>query len=523
MGRGNNIPKTGRDIFFTPAGDNTLSGRTNETPVADLTTAIARVNALPVPPGPADPASINASVTGLYDAGVVIPAFTTANCASASIISTDAVLVEAGGRQSIRFGSLVALSDGATCLKIDGKTRVRAIINSCIVPKDGIGFDVSGTCDEIFVELVEGIVGGSGGTMISHTATSLTPIVYDVADSLFTDIDQTFMNHNPGPGSAETIVNVSAVQPIPNVAPATTAGSMVINALSGTLVVNAGVLVAVCSTTVSDGALVVYDVQALFGSTIVEAGGTAVYKSLGTLQLNVDLQGPGAIAQVQTESMVGDYTVADGAQGTLKTDVIVGDIDVAVGGRLFCIIDTHVGTVTPSDPGDGRINGIINGVRYGNWRALDVIRLNGFSMSTQDPVALDTPLQIEFGAAQGTGSDPVQLSVSGDITINVEDQYYFTFALQYGRTGAGNVSWLFFWVEVNGTQVGNSVLVKLDNANSDTPFQARRTFDLVPGDVVSLFIVRDSQGNNSGGLVTESATIAINDSPSASVIVEQRK
>lgn len=514
---------TGRDFFFTPAGNNTFSGKSDVVPVADPQTAIARVNALTVPPAADAPASINASVSGTYDKGIVIPQFTTANCDSASIISTDAVLVEAAGRHTIKFGSLFAQSEGATCFKINGKKRVRAVVNSCVVPKNGLGFDVSGNCEEVFVDLVEGVILGDGGTLFNHTATSPTPIVYEVGNSLFSDINQTFMKHNPGVGSVETIVNISAAQPIPGAIPATTAGSMIIMALAGSLVVNAGVLVAVCSTTVSDGALVVYDVQALIGSTIVEGGGTAVYKSLGRLELDVDLQGGGAIAQIQTESFAGNFTVRSGDNATLKTDVVIGNITVEPGGRLFLVADTHIGTITPSDPGDPRINGISNGVRRGSWRVLDEIALIGADATIQAAVATGVPIQVTFGPPQL--GPIVDLDINGNITCNVIAQLHFLFELQTSRTNAGGFVDLHFRVLVDGVQFGEDKSVRLDGVNDDVPIDMHTDpIDLVVGQVVTLEMLRSATGFNDGSLMVKDPTLAgWTPSPSALVTVTRTK
>ena len=163
----------------------------------------------------------------------------------------------------------------------------------------------------------------------------------------------------------------------------------------------------------------------------------------------------------------------------------------------------------------------IDGVDFGTHidvpASVEVLR--AFSMSSQNPSGTDNPLKIEFGAAQGSGSDPVQLSSSGDITINEDRQYDFKATFQYARTAAGGVSFLFSRVLLNGVQQGNSILVKLDNANVNMPAQIEFTGDLVATDVVTFEIFRDSQGNNSGGLFTDTPTLSWNDSPSATIVV----
>ena len=129
------------------------------------------------------------------------------------------------------------------------------------------------------------------------------------------------------------------------------------------------------------------------------------------------------------------------------------------------------------------------------------------SLDDQAPEALDSPIQISFGDAINGPSDPAQLSAAGDITINLPGRYRFNMRLQVGRTGTGNVAWLFFRVLIDGSQPGKSILVKLDDANADLPFQFDLTLDLLAGQVISAEFYRDSQGNNSGGLITETPVL----------------
>jgi hypothetical protein len=46
--------------------------------------------------------------------------------------------------------------------------------------------------------------------------------------------------------------------------------------------------------------------------------------------------------------------------------------------------------------------------------------LNATDTNNQTPSGLDTPLQVLFGIAQGTGTDPVMVDVSGNITLAMQ-------------------------------------------------------------------------------------------------------
>jgi len=142
--------------------------------------------------------------------------------------------------------------------------------------------------------------------------------------------------------------------------------------------------------------------------------------------------------------------------------------------------------------------------------------LNADSFVNQNPSGTDNPMQVTYGAAQAPWLD-----AAGAITIQDDGQYDFKFAFQYGRTGGGGVSWIYFRILKNGAQLGTSTLAKLDGSNDDIPAEFAATLDLLTSDVITVEIVRDSAGNNSGGLATSSPTLAWTDAPSASITVKR--
>lgn len=150
----------------------------------------------------------------------------------------------------------------------------------------------------------------------------------------------------------------------------------------------------------------------------------------------------------------------------------------------------------------------------------DQLLLNADSFATQNPAGTDDPLQIEFGAAQGSASDPVEIDASGNITINKTAQYNFSITIQFGRIGAGSFVLLFFRFLIDGVQFGNSRSARLDNANSNFPVQFSVPLNMTAGQVITMDITRDSEGFDAGGLIPETATLGtINPTPSASVTI----
>ena len=122
--------------------------------------------------------------------------------------------------------------------------------------------------------------------------------------------------------------------------------------------------------------------------------------------------------------------------------------------------------------------------------------------STQNPTGTDSALQIEFGIAQNSASDPVMIDALGNITFNDAGSYFALIDFQFGRTGASGTSILFGRFLADGAQVFNSVEARLENANNLSPVEFHLEFPTIAATTVFTFeIIRDSTGNDSGGLV----------------------
>ena len=85
--------------------------------------------------------------------------------------------------------------------------------------------------------------------------------------------------------------------------------------------------------------------------------------------------------------------------------------------ELFALIganlpDNTTGEITPEDLREV-ITQIADSMMYAAAGVKEVEVLRVASTATQAPSAVDTPLQLTFGAAQGSASDPVMLSAAG--------------------------------------------------------------------------------------------------------------
>lgn len=130
--------------------------------------------------------------------------------------------------------------------------------------------------------------------------------------------------------------------------------------------------------------------------------------------------------------------------------------------------------------------------------------------ATQFPVALDTPLQIEFGPAN-TDSSGAHLAADGTVTFNEAGIYRVDISVQYGRTSAAGQAHYFLYGTVNPTggalpaddiQVGRVFHVVLDDSNTEIfGFATNHQLEVTAGLQLKYWITTDSVGILNGGLV----------------------
>jgi len=127
--------------------------------------------------------------------------------------------------------------------------------------------------------------------------------------------------------------------------------------------------------------------------------------------------------------------------------------------------------------------------------------LNGTSFVTQAPSALDTPLIVSFGAAQGSPSTDVSIDATGKVTFNKAGLYMINGFGSVERQGSsGGVAILLFRALLNGVQVSATKGFHLDTPNMDIPYEVTIPFQANAGDIFWFEIMRDSSGVNQGGL-----------------------
>lgn len=145
------------------------------------------------------------------------------------------------------------------------------------------------------------------------------------------------------------------------------------------------------------------------------------------------------------------------------------------------------------------------------------------STVNQAPSALDTALQVTFGAAQGTSADPVMISAGGLITFNEPGLYLINGYGSVERQGSsGGVAIVLFRFLVNGTQAGSVKAFHLDNVDLTFPYEITFPINITTAGTTATFeIMRDSSGTNAGGLYTHTNLGGWSNVPSAEINIWQ--
>lgn len=144
------------------------------------------------------------------------------------------------------------------------------------------------------------------------------------------------------------------------------------------------------------------------------------------------------------------------------------------------------------------------------------------SAVAQAPTAVDTPLQLTFGAAQSTAGAPVSISAAGVVTFNTDGAYAVRIKLQCGRTGATGTSILLSRLLLNGAQLGSPAAVRMTQTDATTPTESRVVVNATAGQTFVVQIMRDSAGSNFGGVYPQVATVtAWGTAPSALLVVSR--
>lgn len=194
--------------------------------------------------------------------------------------------------------------------------------------------------------------------------------------------------------------------------------------------------------------------------------------------------------------------------------------------ELFALIganlpDNTTGEITPEDLREV-ITQTADSMMYAATGVKEVEVLRAASAVSQAPAAVDTSLQLTFGAAQGSASDPVMLDAAGLVTFNQAGNYAVRLKLQCGRTGATGTSMLLSRLLLNGAQLGSAASVKITATDATVPTESRVVLNVTAGQTFAAQIMRDSAGSNFGGVYPLVAAVTSwGTAPSALLVVSR--
>lgn len=126
----------------------------------------------------------------------------------------------------------------------------------------------------------------------------------------------------------------------------------------------------------------------------------------------------------------------------------------------------------------------------------------------QNPAGLDTPLQIIWGATDVFTASVNVLGAAnatpanrGKINFLATGQFFIQLALNFGRTGSAGASKVIILFKENGVAVASEAVALLADADSSAVYTSSAMADIVGANTWTFEIIRDSSGDNSGGLV----------------------
>lgn len=193
---------------------------------------------------------------------------------------------------------------------------------------------------------------------------------------------------------------------------------------------------------------------------------------------------------------------------------------------MFTLIGTNLpdndsGAITPAKLREVTTQ-LADSMLYAAAGMKEVEVLRAPSTVIQAPSAVDTALQLTFGAAQKSASDPVMINAAGLVTFNTAGSYAVRIKLQCGRTGATGTSILLSRLLLGGAQIGSPAAVRMTQTDATTPTESRVVINATAGQTFVVQIMRDSAGSNFGGVYPQVATVAAwGTAPSALLVISR--
>lgn len=146
--------------------------------------------------------------------------------------------------------------------------------------------------------------------------------------------------------------------------------------------------------------------------------------------------------------------------------------------------------------------------------------LEGVSTVSQAPTTTDTPYQVTWGSG-GSNAD-VNIASNGVVTISTAGLYLVTFNMNLGRSGNTGVAKLLARLLINDSPTGFVQSAQIDTSANVNALNAVIFRTFAASNTIKVQILRDSTGDNDGGLIAFDPTLSGWDiSPSAAIRVQK--
>lgn len=196
--------------------------------------------------------------------------------------------------------------------------------------------------------------------------------------------------------------------------------------------------------------------------------------------------------------------------------------------ELFALIGTNVpdnttGLITPAGMREV-LTQTADSMLYAAAGMKEVEVLRAFATTNQLPTALNTPIQVTFGAAQGSAANPVMINAAGLVTFNAAGNYAVRIKLQCGRVAVVGSATINARILLNGTQVGVPAATRMDSSATIIPTESRVIVNVAATNTFAVQVMRDSAdtGINAGGLYAVTSGVAAwGVSPSALIVISR--
>lgn len=409
MGHRSNIRTQDRGFYYAAsADDNTLDGRSIELPKKTIQAALDGAAALIPTPSTSNIAFVREGQGGVYAENLTLYESVLFEAPQTTIVISGPIGIQAASFTSFRPQTIVCNTDNCTAVQSDGLNSFGCSLSALVVSgNDSKGIEIIGSNVDTFYTVSQLRLSGTDSIGIDVTGESGTPLDFNLNTVSFGGEDEIFFNFNPSDPATTADLNVSTIFK----AMTNPSGAKAVVMDGGIVKARMGSISADVVADVSNG-IFTLSCNAIGGATISRSGGSVVYDTVGVIFGDIETIGTGT-AQIRSSIIVGAATNAN--EMSIKCDQFAGDI--INNGTMFVIIGNHVGTLT----NNGTINGIINGIRYGNWIVPKDIKceFSEMSQSTASTTYVDVVgAEITAGDLGESGTYTMSFSVIVSASLN---------------------------------------------------------------------------------------------------------